>query len=289
MRVAMVGATGRFAHFVLDELVRRGEWVRALSRNPDRAAAARDTGAADAVVVDLTEPRTLRPALDGIDAVFHIGPGLDDREADMGTALVAAAREEGVSKFVFSGVIHPSISALSNHAAKLPTEEALYGSGLRFTVLQPARFMQTIAHYWAVDRDELWLPYAIGSPMSWVDYRDVAEVAATALTDSRYDYGTFELSSPGITSGVDMAAMLSDIVGRTVAAVHRPSTEYAARLPKEHRAAFVRMMRYYDRIGLPAGNAIVLQTLLNREPRTVRGFLTEMVSGVDESSERRVP
>ena len=39
-------------------------------------------------------------------------------------AMVAAAQAAGVRKFVFSGVIHPSISALTNHAAKLPVEEA---------------------------------------------------------------------------------------------------------------------------------------------------------------------
>ena len=54
----------------------------------------------------------------------------------MGVAMVEAAKSANVEKFVFSSVIHPSISAMINHAAKGPVEEALYESGMTYTVLQ---------------------------------------------------------------------------------------------------------------------------------------------------------
>ena len=56
--------------------------------------------------------------------------------------MVEATKVTGVRKFVFSGVIHPSISKMANHAAKLPVEEAMYESGLDFIVLQPTMFMR---------------------------------------------------------------------------------------------------------------------------------------------------
>jgi hypothetical protein len=62
--------------------------------------------------------------------VLHIGPAFAEREAEMGVAMVNAAKAEGVRIFVLSGVIHPSISAMTSHAAKPPVEEALYDSGL---------------------------------------------------------------------------------------------------------------------------------------------------------------
>jgi uncharacterized protein YbjT (DUF2867 family) len=275
----MVGATGRYGQLVLDQLLRRDVTVRALVRNPQRVTAARERGAHEAVVADLTRPDTLRPALADMDGVFHIGPGLDPREAEMGTALVTAARAAQVRKFVFSGVIHPSIAALSNHAAKLPVEDALYGSGMDFAVLQPARFMQTFGDYWLTDRDQLALPYSVTSPMSWVDYRDVAEVSAIAMTSDRLSYGTYELSSSGRLDGLHTAALLSEIVGRCVTAVHTPASIFAQRLPEPRRAAFLRMMAYYDHVGLPAGNAEVLTTALGRKPCTVTEFLQEMVRG----------
>ncbi|MDF2824195.1 MAG: hypothetical protein K0R68_1603, partial [Mycobacterium sp.] len=148
-----------------------------------------------------------------------------------------------------------------------------------FTVLQPARFMQTLRDYWHPDRDELAMPYSVTSTMSWVDYRDVAEVAAIAMTSGRLSYGTFELSAPGRFDGRQTAAFASEFAGRPITAVHTPAPEYAQRLPRPHRAAFLRMMAYYDCAGLPAGNARVLETLLGREPRTVQAFLRELILG----------
>ena len=275
----MVAATGRYGHLVLEQLLERGAWVRALVRSPERADAARRRGAHEAVVADLTHPDTLPPAVSGMDGIFHLGPGLHPKEAEMGTALVAAARAAQVPKFVFSGVIHPSISALSNHAAKLPVEDALYASGMNFTVLQPSRFMQTISDYWLTERNQLALPYSVTSKMSWVDYRDVAEVAATAMTSDQLSTGTFELSSPGTFTGVQTATLLGEIAGKPITAVHTRASDSAQQLPEPRRAAFLQMMAYYDRVGLPSGNAEVLATVLGRKPRTLQAFLREMVRG----------
>ena len=126
MQVLILGATGRHARWVLRALAHRGVCVRALVRNQQRAQAASDSGAQETVIADLTVPATLTEAMAGVDGVFHIGPGQTPMEADMGVAMVQAARAAGVRKFVLSGVIHPSISALTNHTAKLPVEDALY-------------------------------------------------------------------------------------------------------------------------------------------------------------------
>ncbi|MFZ3291618.1 SDR family oxidoreductase, partial [Mycobacterium sp.] len=172
MRVLMVGATGRHAHWVLRELTKRGVTVRALVRNQQRADVARDNGATEVAIGDLTEPATLTDAVAGMDGVFHIGPAHSAGEAEMGVAMVDAARGAGVRKFVFSGVIHPSISAMTNHAAaKLPVEEALYTSELDFTVLQPARFMQNFERSWSdiVEHNRLAQPYSLSAKMCSVD------------------------------------------------------------------------------------------------------------------------
>jgi uncharacterized protein YbjT (DUF2867 family) len=73
--------------------------------------------------------------------VFHINPAFGPDEAGMGVSMVTAAAAAGVSKFVFSSIYHPSLS-LTNHAGKRPVEEALYDSGMDFTVLQPAMFIR---------------------------------------------------------------------------------------------------------------------------------------------------
>ena len=283
MRVLMVGATGRHAHWVLRELNQRGVSVRALVRNQRRADVARNNGAAEVAIGDLTEPATLSRAAAGMDGVFHIGPAHAAGEAQMGVAMVDAAATAGVRKFVFSGVIHPSISAMTNHgAAKLPVEEALYSSELDFTVLQPARFMQNFERSWndIVEHDRLAQPYSLSAKMCSVDYRDVAEVAGMAMTGDELSYGTFELSAPGMQDTYQTAEIVSEVLGRTVTAVQIPLDHFASQLPEGHfRDGMRRMMAHYDKHGLPGGNPLVLRSILGREPRSLKDYFRELASG----------
>ena len=283
MRVLMVGATGRHAHWVLRELNQRGVSVRALVRNQQRADVARNNGAAEVAIGDLTEPARLSRAAAGMDGVFHIGPAHAATEAEMGLAMVDAAAAAGVRKFVFSGVIHPSISAMTNHgAAKLPVEEALYSSELDFTVLQPARFMQNFERSWndIVEHDRLAQPYSLSAKMCSVDYRDVAEVAAMAMTGDELSYGTFELSASGMQDTYETAKIVSEVLGRTVTAVQIPLDQFASQLPEGHfRDGMRRMMAHYDKHGLPGGNPLVLRSILGREPRSLKDYFRELASG----------
>jgi uncharacterized protein YbjT (DUF2867 family) len=282
MRVLMVGATGRHAHLVLPELTNRGVEVRALVRNEERAQVARRNGAAETVIGDLTQPGSLAEAVAGMEGVFHIGPAHSAGEADMGLAMVDAARAAGVRKFVFSGVIHPSISAMTNHAAaKLPVEEALYSSELDFTVLQPARFMQNFERFWGdvTERDGLAQPYSLSAKMCSVDYRDVAEVAAMAMTGNELSYGTFEVCAPGMQDSYDTSEILSEVLGRPITAVQIPLDEFASQLPEgSFRDGMARMMAHYERHGLPGGNALVLGAILGREPRSLKAYFRELAS-----------
>jgi uncharacterized protein YbjT (DUF2867 family) len=254
-----------------------------LVRNPERAQLARDNGAMESVIGDLEEPASLIDAMVGMDGVFHIGPAHSASEAQMGLAMVDAARAAGARKFVFSGVIHPSISAMTNHAAaKLPVEDALYSSELDFTVLQPARFMQNFERSWndIIDNDRFAQPYAPTAKMCSVDYRDVAEVAAMALTGDELSYGTFELCAPGMQDSYEVAAILSDVLGRPITAVQIPLDEYSSQLPEgAFRDGMTRMMAHYDRHGLPGGNPLVLRAILGREPRSLAQYFRELAAG----------
>ncbi|MCI3273536.1 SDR family oxidoreductase [Streptomyces cylindrosporus] len=279
MKALMVGATGRNAGAVLPELVARGVTARALVRDAARADVALRRGAAETVVGDLADPDSLPPAVDGVDGVFHIGPAFAPDEAAMGVAMVEAARTAGVRKFVFSGVIHPSISALGNHTTKLAVEEALYDSGMDFTVLQPARFMQNWAPAWreVVERGRLPMPYPVTARFCWVDYRDVAEAAALAMTGDELRNGTFELCAPGMPDGRETAAVAGEVLDRHIEAEQVSATRFAAQLPAgpEHDG-LVRMLTHYAGHGLAGGNPLVLRAVLGREPRSLRQYFSEL-------------
>ncbi|MDV2997845.1 MAG: NAD(P)H azoreductase [Chroococcidiopsis sp. SAG 2025] len=284
MKVLMIGATGKYASLVVPELKQRGVTIRALVRDKDKVDAARQQGVDEAAIADLRNPESLRTAAAGVDGVFHINPALAPDEAEMGVAMVEAAKVAGVRKFVFSGVIHPSLSKLSNHAAKCPVEEALYESGMEFTVLQPTRFMQqNLERDWSVvlEQGHFSLPYSKHLKAAYVDYRDVAEVAALALTEDKLGYGTFELCAPGMVSRVEIAAMIGEAIGQTIEAGELSFDEWvqAVRIPEGTlREGFRQLYAYYDQYDFPGGNALILQAILGREPRTMQQYIQELAN-----------
>ncbi len=282
MKVLMVGATGKYASLVVPELKQRGVTVRALVRNQDKVDEARQQGAEETAIGDLSNMESLYAAASGVDGVFHINPAFAPNEAELGVAMVEAAKASGVQKFVFSGVYHPSLSKLSNHAAKRPVEEAMYESGMEFTVLQPAMFMQNFAATWdaVIKQGRFSLPYSQLKKACYVDYRDVAEVAAMALTGNELSYGTFELCAPGMVNRVELVAMISEVIGRTIEADELPFDEWAqtAHVPDGLRENLRVMYADYDQYGFPGGNALVLRTILRREPRTLRQYIQELAN-----------
>ncbi|GAA3765034.1 NmrA family NAD(P)-binding protein [Microbacterium kribbense] len=285
MKVLAVGAAGPSAGLVTRALARRGVEVRGLVHAPSRAAAARENGAVDTVVADLNDPQQLAAALAGVDAVFHIVPAFVPDEAATGTVMVAAAAAAGVRRIVFSSVYHPSLVALSNHRDKAPVEQAIYDSDLEFTVLQPAMFMAQLGGHVAAARagGVIGGPYSATTRFAYVDYRDVAEAAALALTTDRLLGGTFELSGPGQFSREDIAAALTELLGRPVRATSGSPEDRDPRMPAHLRDGLQRMFEHYDGAGLHGGNSLVLDTILGRAATSVTDYLRELTTTDTES------
>lgn len=281
MKVLVIGGSGPNAGLVVPALVQRGVEVRALVRGDEQAHVVEERGAQETVMGDLSDPPGLRRAADGVEGLSHVNPAFAPLESEMGVAMVEAAKAAGVRKFVFSGVYHPSISAMVNHRSKQPVEEALFESGMDFTILQPSMFMQNLddALLGARDSRQFAMPYSADVQTCWVDYRDVAEVAALAMTGDELGYGTFELSSPGRFDRHEMAAMMGRALGVEVTAGVVSREDWAAQMPDgPMRDGLVRMMQHYDDHGFPGGNALVLRAALGRDPRTLQEYFDEVAS-----------
>jgi uncharacterized protein YbjT (DUF2867 family) len=273
-RVRAVGAAGVYAGLVVPELAKRGVRVRGLIQHAEQEASVRKAGASEVVVGDLANPAGVQAAVKGMDAVFYIAPAFIENEATLGTGFVDAAKRAGVRRIVFSSVIDPILSALENHAAKAPVEEAILESGMEYTLLHPTLFFQNLARSWpnVVASGVYGEPWAIESRFTRVDYRDVAEVAAIALTEDRLLHGTFELCAAGDLDRHGLAALMSEVLGSPVKAIR---LEPPKGPPGQPRSPMSRMFEYYDKHGL-LGNALTLNAVLGREPRTLRAYLNEL-------------
>lgn len=269
-RILVVGAGGSVAGTVVPALAGSGLRIRGLVHASDYRDDVLAQGADEVVVGDLADGATVEEALHGASRCFYLAPAFLEDEAQIGVAFVDAAVRAGVRRIVFSSVIHPSLG-LVNHAAKRPVEQAVYDSGLEYTVVQPALFFQNFAGSWSrtVESGVLAEPWSADTRFSRVDYRDVAEVAARALTSDDLLGGTFELASPGHLNRHDLAAIISEISGRKIRAERVDPARTGA--PEPLRAMF----DHYDRVGI-LSSPLTLTAILGREPRRIRSFFQEL-------------
>ena len=140
--ILVTAASGRTGRSVVGALGRAGHDVRAFDIDGDVEQLVGERGATEAVVGDLLNVDDVRRAVD-VDSVVHIGPPMHPREAEMGHAVVSAARRAGVQKPFIMLVTH-QLEPLLNHQAKLVVERQVLLSRLAFTILQPMHYMQNI-------------------------------------------------------------------------------------------------------------------------------------------------
>jgi len=217
--------------------------------------------------------------------VFLVSPRFTEDEAEIGIRAVAAAKAAGVGHFVFSSAFHPQMRTMNHHWAKLLIEEAVIESGMEFTILQPAMFMQNLAVEWPrIAADGIYpRPYSFDRKMALVDTEDLGEAAAIVLTESGYRGAIFELAGPDRLSQAEMAAVLSDVMGKPVTAIKRDLDEWESWARERNWSAwgietYRKMCDHYDAHGYPGGNPLVLKTILGREPGTYRAFAERFVA-----------
>ena len=262
----------------MPELAKRGAKVRGLVQRAEHKDAVLQSGANEVAIGDLTDAASLKAALQGVDSVFYITPAFIPNEVEIGVNMVKAAQAAGVRRFVFSSVIHPVITALTNHSAKAPVEAALIDSDMEFVLLQPAMFFQNFVQSWpkVVQSGTYAEPWSAQTRFSHVDYRDVAEVVAIALTEDRLNFGTFELCAEGQHNRIEVAALMSEVLGKPIAAGDVDRSEMpGASAPDGQLSPIEKMFAWYDHHGL-LGDALTLRAILGREPRTLAQYLGEL-------------
>lgn len=276
--ILVTGAGGKTGRAVVRALAARGAQARAFVRRPQDQATLRNLGAQETVVGDLRLPDHMSAAMAGVSAVYHICPNVHPDELPIGQTALAAARAAGVEHFVFHSVLHPQTEAMPHHWNKLRVEEALFASGLPFTILQPAPYMQNVLAGWAaiIGQGVFTVPYPVETRLSLVDLEDVAQAAATVVGQAKHEGAIYELAGTRPMSQTEVAAVLAQQLGLPVAAVSESVDTWerrvrAAGLGDAQISTLKQMFDYYARFGLP-GSPNCLGWLLERAPTDYSEF-----------------
>jgi uncharacterized protein YbjT (DUF2867 family) len=262
--ILVTGATGNVGGEVVAALAERGEDVRAIVRDPERA---RLPAGVDVVQGDLDLLESLTPALDGARAVFLLGGWGDMR------GLMRRIERAGVehvvlltSRCVVGGKADNPVTRMW-----LDSEAALRDSGVAWTILRPSGYQSNALR---------WLPQlshgdVVRAPwpevrIAAIDPADIAAVAAAVLTGPGHDRAAYPLSGPEPLTPGEQVATLGEALRRPLRYEPLPDdvarAEMAADTPAPYVDAFFRFYSEGEFDDSPVLDTV--QRITGRPPRT---------------------
>ncbi|RNB85147.1 SDR family NAD(P)-dependent oxidoreductase [Brevibacillus fluminis] len=218
MRIAMTGATGKLGGLIAKELLERipASDLIVSARQPNAAAALAERGV-EVRKGDFDEPVTLADSFTGATKLLLISSSHRDDAVRFRQhqAAIAAAHQAGVKEIVYTSIAFPEKGRLPLHRLHLATEEAIRASGIAYTFLRNAYYtelLHSLRLQEAVDSGILTSP-----PGEWTltiaSRIDLAQAAATVLTEDGHVNQTYELTAPHAWDLTDLAKALSEVTG----------------------------------------------------------------------------
>lgn len=211
MTMLITGATGRVGRRVVDAVLRSGEKVRALTRDPGNT---RLPEGVEVVRGDLRRPDGLAAAFAGVDRLYLFPEPSTARE------VVAAAVEAGVRRIVVLSSSSVLDESGDNHSGEhhRAVERAVAESGAAWTFVRPDEFAGNVLWKWgAAIRAEgvVRAPYA-DAVRVLIHEADVAEVAASALLEEGHAGRAYLITGPEALTQAEQVRVIGEVLGRDI-------------------------------------------------------------------------
>jgi uncharacterized protein YbjT (DUF2867 family) len=281
--VLVTGATGRVGRLVVDELLRAGAPVRALTRRPKDAAL---PAGVDVVAGDLTIPESLGPALDGAAAVFLLWTAPQATAAAFVARLVEHASPQPRRVVYLSSphqTPHPFFQQPNAmRGLHVEVERLLAASSLDVTVLRPGMFASNAGHWWAPQirqGDIVRWPFAAAETAP-IDERDIAAVAARALLDARHARGDYVLTGPESLTQAAQVRTIGEAIGRELRFEELSPDAFRRETASTWPSAVAEMLlsAWQAAVGQPAFVTSAVQEILGSPARTFHQWAADHVS-----------
>jgi uncharacterized protein YbjT (DUF2867 family) len=275
----VTAATGTVGRHVVRALADRGATVRVGSRDPGGARerfAGEGVDRGEYVAFDFTRPETWGRSLGELDGVFLVRPPGVDPSA-VGAFAEAAARD-GVARLVYLSTLGAGkIPVLPHHRI----EKRVVATEADHTLLRASFFMQNLVEVHApdvVERDEIFVPAGDGKT-SFVDARDVGEVAAVVLTESGHENRAYDVTGAAALDYGEVAGIFASVLERPITYPKPSLVAYGRRLVRRGEPlGFVALtcgIYTTARLGLAARVTPETERILGREPRGMRQFVED--------------
>jgi NAD(P)H dehydrogenase (quinone) len=232
---AIMGISGRVGSAIAENLLAKGEQIRAIVRNPERAARWSERGA-EIAVADSYDPNALASAFEGTDGVFvMVPPDFAPAPGFPETRKILASYHAALSKALPNRAVYlSSIGAEQASGLGLITsshllEETLGDLPIAHAFLRAGWFMEN--HAWDVTTAQsegkiFSNLYPLDRKFSLVATADIGKVGADVIGQQWTGTRHIEVAGPELYSPNDIARALSSALERTIDAVAVPREKW---------------------------------------------------------------
>jgi (4-alkanoyl-5-oxo-2,5-dihydrofuran-3-yl)methyl phosphate reductase len=272
----ITGATGDVGSKVAEEMLARGQRVRILVRNPDKAHVLFG-GQVEMFVGNLADPSALTKAMEGVQSVFLVNSGPEIPKRDEIAAIAAqGAGVKHLVKLSSLDVQHGlAIGAWHEHG-----EAAIRAVGPPFTFLRPSGFMSNLLAWANSIREEGIVRSCTGEGRrAFIHSSDIAAVASEVLVSGGYVGKSLFLTGPEALTFSEVTAKISGVIGKPL--IFQPISDAEARhryaatgAPFEETEAHVALWRAI-REGRLAMVTDTVETILHRKPVGLEPWISE--------------
>jgi uncharacterized protein YbjT (DUF2867 family) len=285
--ILVIGGRSKIGTALIGELLGQGQQVRALVRGGESAGTL--PAAAEAVTGDLADEGSLVTAMEGVEKVFLLSSPHSQAVSWHRNAIDAARRTQ-VQLLVRSSILGADRESPAEFInAHTVCDRYLEDSGLPHVIVRPNLFLQNLPESTipSIDASGTFYVDAGEARISMVDTRDVAAVAAVALTQPGHAGARYDVTGPEALSYADVAAKLTDAMGRPITYVAAPDDAVrqallGAGLNEWFANALIGLYQDYRRSGTDGYAAQVTGTveqITSRPARSVDNLLGEIASG----------
>ena len=275
--ILVIGGTGTVGRLVLEGIAAADFETRALVRNLDKARALK-LATVQFVQGDLADPASLAPALEGIEKVVLISSFTPDMVRLQTNLVEAAARAPSRPRIVKLSGLGTGPEAPTTmgrwHGA---VESAIQASGLPWTFVRPAYFMQNLLTMAGGIRKTgtIALP-AADAAVAQVDARDIAAVIVRVLVEAGHEGKGYDLTGPDAITWVEVAEILSAVADRPIHYDPIAPEEFKRRLEGAGMPAWLadalNELFAQFRAGASMGTTDQVRRITNQPPRSFSVF-----------------
>lgn len=247
-KVLITGATGNIGTLLTKKLAGEDSVdLRVLVRDADKASHLKDLGA-ELAIGSFDDAASIKSAVEGVDTIALISPA-GGTAAELVSTVLKAAKAAGVRKIVRLSAIKASTEGPTlNSIQHGITDAEILETGITYTIFRPHYFMQNMLWSGESLTGESKFYQGMGDgAMGMVDVRDIADSAAAAVLSDQFDNQIFELTGPESITFHDVAATLTDVLGRSIEYVPvSPEAVEQSILDLSNDQWFATVMRQYS-------------------------------------------